>query len=177
MRARLPLFLALAGLLLASACSHYRLGTSGRLGFRTLYVQPVANSTKLPQAVAVISTELRQILLQDGRIELVGSPEEADATLSVTLIDFGRDVTSVRPDDTGLARKFDLQLVANCTLVDNRRGVALFENRPVTARQQIFTTSTPEQLDSNQLQAEYQAVPLIARTLADKIAHAALDVW
>jgi hypothetical protein len=46
----------------------------------------------------------------------------------------------------------------------------LFENRPVNAHRDAFT-------DGGQLQSEFQTLPLLAEALADKIAHAALDVW
>jgi len=170
-------FVALAGLGLYTSCAHYQLGTEGKLSFHTLYITPVENKAKLPQSVAVVSTQIREAFLHDGRVTVVDSPSEADATLTVSLSKYGRDVTSARPDDTGLARKFDLNLTAICTLRDNRSGKTLFEKREIMVDQQIFTTATPQQKDSNQLQAEYQALPLLASSLAQKVAHTTLDVW
>jgi len=162
-------FVALLALL-AAGCAHYRLGTEGRLAFATVYVAPVENDAALPQAAALIGTQLREALLRDGRVSLAASPEAADATLSVTLAGYGREVATVRPGDTGLARKFDLTLDARCTLRDNRTGRAFFEARPVSVRRQAFT-------DDGQLQSEYQTLPLLAAALADRISHAVLDVW
>lgn len=154
-----------------AGCSHYRLGTGGgQLAFRTLYVQPVENKTMLPQASALLSTQLRQVLLRDGRVTLVNSPESADATLSVVIHDYHRDVAAVREDDTGLARKFNLVLAARCTLRDNRASKPIFSDRNLTAIREGFT-------DGGQLQSEYQTLPLLAESLSGKIAHAALDVW
>jgi hypothetical protein len=157
---------------LAAGCSHYRLGTgtSGKLSFRTLYIEPVENKTLLPQARAIVSTQLREAFARDGRVALVNSPEEADATLAVTITVYRRDVVSARADDTGLARKFNLVLATSCTLRDRRANQILFENRAVDAQREAFT-------DSGQLQSEYQTLPLLAETLAGKVAHAALDVW
>lgn len=176
MRSKLLLcaFLALG---LFSGCAHYQLGTEGKLAFHTLYIAPVENRAKLPQAVAIVSTQLREAFLKDGRVTLVNSPADADATLTVSLSHYGRDVTTSRPDDTGLARKFNLNLNAVCTLRDNRGGTLLFDKRPINAEQQIFATATPQQADSEQLQAEYQALPQLASTLAQKVAHTTLDVW
>ena len=151
-------------------CSHYQLGTEGRLTFRTLYVEPVANQTMLPQAQALMSTQLRQRLARDGRISLVNSPDGADATLKVALNDYHRTVATVREGDTGLARKFTLTFGATCTLHDNRAGKNLFQNRTVTTQRDAFT-------DGGQLQSEYQALPLLTESLSDRIAHAVLDVW
>lgn len=174
---QLSLFAILLGLCFSTGCAHYQLGTEAKLSFHTLYLAPVGNKAKLPQAVAVVTTQLRQAFIADGRVTIVNSPDQADATLTVSLTDYGRAVTSARPDDTGLARKFDLHLTALCTLRDNRTAKALFEQRAVSVEQQIFATATPQQSDSNQLQAEYQALPQLATKLADKVAHTALDVW
>ena len=168
---------ALFSLGLFAGCANYRLGTDGKLSFHSLYIAPVENKARMPQAVAVISTQLREAFIHDGRVSLVDSPADADATLTVSLSYYGRDVTSARPDDTGLARKFNLNLAAVCTLRDNHGGTVLFEKRVVNVEQQIFATPTPHQADSDQLQAEYQALPLLASSLAQKIAHASLDVW
>jgi hypothetical protein len=161
----------------SAGCAHYQLGTEGKLSFHTLYITPVENKAKLPQSVAVVSTQIREAFIHDGRVTVVDSPADADATLTVSLSKYGRDVTSARPDDTGLARKFDLNLTAVCTLRDNRTGKTLFEKREIAVDQEIFTTATPQQKDSNQLQAEYQALPLLAASLAQKVAHTTLDVW
>ena len=154
----------------ASACSHYQLGTDAKLSFHTLYVAPVENKTHLPQARELVSTQLREAFAHDARITLVNSPEAADATLTVVLNDYHRDVSTVREGDTGLARKFNLTLGASATLRDNRAAKNLFEQRPVSAVREAFT-------DSGQLQSEYQTLPLLADALAAKLTHAALDVW
>ncbi|HNC23638.1 MAG TPA: LPS assembly lipoprotein LptE [Opitutaceae bacterium] len=156
--------------LLASGCGHYQLGTEGKLAFTTLYVAPVGNATMLPQAQAAVSTQLRDVLGRDGRVSLVNEPAAADATLTVTLKDYHRDVRAVREDDTGLARKFALTLAAECTLHDNRSGRDLFTKRAISVSRDAFT-------DGGQLQAEYQVVPLLADALAQKVSHAVLDVW
>jgi hypothetical protein len=161
--------LSLAGFLLGG-CSHYQLGTGGKLTFATLYVEPVANKTMLPQAQAILSTQLREAFLRDGRVTLVNSPQGADATLKLVLTDYHREVATVREGDTGLARKFVLTLGATCTLRDNRTDKILFADRPVSTHRDAFT-------DGGQLQSEYQTLPLLAESLTDKVVHAALDVW
>ncbi len=156
--------------LLASGCAHYQLGTGSKLTFQRLYVAPVANDTALPQAVALVSTQIRESLLRDGRVTLVSAEADADATLVITLTNYGREVATVRPDDTGLARKFNLTLEAKATLRDQRTGKLLFENRALSSQRQAFT-------DSGQLQAEYQTLPLLAASLAESVRNAVLDVW
>ena len=157
-----------AGLVLP-ACTHYRLGTGGELTFRSLYVAPVASETLLPQARALVGTQLREAFLRDGRMALVNSAEGAEATLHDSLKSYSREASVARADDTGLARKFALTLTAECTL-RTRDGKVLFEKRAVQARRDAYT-------DQGQLQAEYQTLPLLAETLAQNVTHAVLDVW
>ena len=156
--------------LFACGCAHYKLGTGGTPTFRTLHVEPVANRTLLPQSQPLLSARLRETFARDGRVALANSSAGADATLTVVINTYHREVAAVREGDTGLARKFNVTLGAACTLRDNRTGRAIFENRPVSATREVFT-------DSGQLQAEYQTLPLLADALAAKVAHATLDVW
>lgn len=163
----LPL-LALAALL-TFGCAHYRLGTAGRLDWATIYVAPVQTKALIPQAQAIFSTQIREALAKDGRVSLANG-DAADVTLTVTLVDYRREVATVRAGDTGLARSFTLTLDAVATLRDNRSGKILFEKRPIQAQRDVFT-------DGGQQQAEYQMLPILAEVIAGKVAHAVLDVW
>jgi outer membrane lipopolysaccharide assembly protein LptE/RlpB len=167
---RLFLLAALAGVLGLTGCARYQLGPGSQLAFATLYVEPVANRTLLPQAQAIVSTQLRAAFLHDGRVALVNSAAPADATLTVVIQGYRREMTAVREDDTGLARKFSVTLEVHCTLRDNRSGKVLFADRPVAVHRDAFT-------DGGQLQAEYQLLPLLAEALAQKVTHTVLDVW
>jgi hypothetical protein len=168
-RLALAAIFSLAAGLLLPACSHYRLGTAGRVAFDSLYVEPVASEATLPQARALVGTQLREALLRDGRVTLANSADAAGATLHVLLKSYVREPSVARADDTGLARKFGLTLIAECTL-RTRDGKVLFEKRIVQAQRDAYT-------DLGQLQSEYQTVPLLAETLAQNVAHAVLDVW
>jgi hypothetical protein len=155
------------------------LGTEGRLDFTTLYIEPVANRANLPQAQAIVTTQLRDVFEKDGRVTLVNSPQAADATLTVVLTNYRRDVAAVRETDTGLASKFTLTLTAVCALTNNRAHKPYFENKTIAAKREAFTdngvpASSPI---GNQLQSEYNTLPLIASSLATSVSHAVLDVW
>ncbi len=164
------LLLCLVGLFALSGCANYNLGSGGTLAFQTIYVAPVVNESNLPQSVAVVSTVLREAFLKDGRVTLVNTPDQADATLTVKLVKYSRAVTASQANDTGQARKFDVMLNAEASLRDNRQNKYLFEKRKVEAVREVFT-------DSGQLQAEYNNVPVLAETLAKNILSATLDVW
>ena len=128
------------------------------------------SSLNVSAAAALVSTLLREEFLRDGRVQVVDSPAAAEATVTLVLVDYGRIAATVRPGDTGLARKFVVTLAGRLTLQDNRSGKAMFTRRAVDGTRDVFT-------DSGQLQSEAQALPLIAGDLAKKVAHAALDVW
>ena len=183
---RLYFFLAASlATLIWSGCAHYQLGTDGKLSFTTLYVAMVHDSANVPQATALFTTQIREAFLKDGRVQLSSSPETADVTLTVDLRNFDRRVATVERADTGLARSFDLDLEAVCTLVDNHTNKMLFEKRPITVTKEVFTTPAQIQrapngqpiFESNQQQAEYQTMPLLAQSLGDRVAHTVLDVW
>ncbi len=169
-------FLLVAVSLLAG-CSHYVLGTGGGTPFKRLYIAPVVNAAPLPQAVAVISTEIREAFIRDGRLQVVNTPEDADVVLATRLGSYGRDIATVVANDTGLARKFVLNLSATITLTDPASGKVYFQDRPLAAKRQIFTDNPQTGRGDNQLQAEYQAVPLLAQSLSAAAVSAVLDVW
>jgi hypothetical protein len=177
MRARvLATFLCL-GLI---GCSHYQLGTTGKLAFSTLYIEPVTNKVvTLPQAQVPVGTQVRQTFAEDGRVTVVDSPQEADATLSIILTDYHREVAAVRENDTGLASKFVVTLAATCTLRDNRTGYLYFSKRVVTVQRGVYADNgvPAGPATGNQLQSEYNTIPLLAGDLANRLSHVVLDVW
>ena len=157
-------------LLVLTGCAHYQLGTGATPGFQSVYLAPVENSAGVPQAVALVSRELRLAFARDGRVSLAGGPAAAEAEVAVALIDYRRDMTAVRPADTALARKFDVTLTARLTLTHRRTGQVLIEPRDIAVTRQIFT-------DHGQIPAEYQVLPQLAAELGDRVTHAVLDVW
>jgi hypothetical protein len=164
------IFFGCAAIMLLQGCSHYQLGAGTRLQFATVYIAPVENKTVLPQARALLTTQLRESFARDGRVTLANSAAGADVTLQVVISDYHREVAAVREEDTGRARKFNLVLVTACTLRDNRGGKNLFEDRLIKATREAFT-------DGGQLQSEYQTLPLLAKALSERITHSALDIW
>lgn len=167
---RLP-WCALLGLsLLLAGCSHYQLGTGASPKFTTLFISPVASTALIPQAQSLVTTQVRQAFLKDGRVRLVNSAAEADAVLTLTLVRYERDLSVSLPTDTGLGRRFDVTLEARATLRDTRTATVYFTDRALLAKRGAFT-------DSGLVPAEYQLLPLLAEQLAGETVHAALDVW
>ena len=189
MRRAWALLLALA--LALTGCAHYQLGTGGTPSFASLYVAPVLDKAHLPQAQVVTTSQIRDAFEKDGRVSLVDATQGADATLEVVLVGYDREIAANRDGvaagsnqiqsvtDAGLAREFVITLTARCTLRDNRTGKTLFTDRMVSVKKNVMTDNgNPEALpEGDQLQSEYNSLPLLARALADQLTHTVLDVW
>jgi len=165
----LSLVVLLVGLFTGTACSHYQLGTGSKLGFRKLFVAPVQSEVLVAQARTIVGLRLREDFLRDPRIELVGSREEAEAVLEVSLKTFRREAVVSQKQDTGLGRKFALTLNAECTLT-RADGTALLTKHVVKAQREDYA-------DLGQNQAESETLTLMAQDLSNHITHAVLDTW
>ncbi len=173
--------LLLASVLLTQGCAHYKLGSGPAPSFSTLYVEVAKNKTTLAQSQVLTTTMIREAFIRDGRVEVVGSKADADATLEVSLDNYRRENAGNREDDNGLARKFTLRLRVTCSLRDNRTGRMLFDGRTIEVQREAFTDnglgSVPFGTSNDQLQSEYNTLPLLSEQLATKVTHAVLDVW
>lgn len=169
---------------LLAACSHYRLGTGVERDFETLFVAPVATEGLAPQATAVLTTQIREAFIRDGRLKIVNTPDEADAVLSVTLGSYDRARLTSTPDDSGLARKMNIELLTTATLRDPDGDKTWFADQPVRVDRQIFTddgstdTSATDFLRPvQQTQAEYQLLPQLGEALGAQLKNLVLDTW
>jgi hypothetical protein len=173
--------LILLAALLSQGCAHYKMGSGPAPSFATLYIEPAKNKTTLPQSRELVSTMVREAFIRDGRLELVDGKGDADATLTVTLVKYNRDNAANREDDNGLARKFTLRLTASCSLRDNRTGRMIFDGRTIEVQREAFLDNglglVPFGTSNDQLQSEYNTLPLLAELLSDRVTHAVLDVW
>jgi hypothetical protein len=124
---------------------------------------------------------IREAFIRDGRVSVVDNASDADATLEVTLVNYRRENAANREDDVGLARKFTLRMRVSCRLRDNRSGRMLFDNRIIEVQREAFTDNGLGAVlfgtSNDQLQSEYNTLPLLADALSSKVTHAVLDVW
>lgn len=164
------LIFGLASVVLSlTGCSHYHLGTGAKLKFHTIFISPVASDIILPQARTLATARIREAFLRDPRVTVVDSPDVADAIVSVSLKSFGRESAVAKPDDTGLTRKFTLQLSAACSL-RTKDGQTLLQEKRLRIQRDAYT-------DSGQLLAERDSLPLLLDSLAKDITHLVLDTW
>ena len=165
-------------LLFTSACSHYRLGTDVERDFQSIFIAPVQTNAAYPQAAAVLTTQIRETFIRDGRVRVVNTPDEADAVLSVKLSSLQRAKLTSLTSDSGLARKMGLTLSATTTLQDPAGKKTWFTNRAVAVERQIFTDNGSADLQPiQQLQAEYALLPQLAQPFAQEILGSVLDTW
>ncbi|MFP4673253.1 MAG: LPS assembly lipoprotein LptE [Opitutales bacterium] len=170
--------------MLMAGCANYQLGSPGAPPFKNLYVRPTTNDSYAPQAHALVSTQLRQILLRDSRVTLVANEAKADAVLEVTLSEYDRSPGARAgrdSEDTVRARDFDVGLKSRISLYNRGKGEYLFHNREIEEKTHAYAENpfTPDDTFNTQgfLQAEHQAMPRLARGIAANIANEILGAW
>jgi hypothetical protein len=165
------LLLAALGVAALAGCSHYSLGSAGKLDFQSLYIAAVKNQSFGAQAAEPMSSELRQTFLQEGYLHLADQ-KDADATLEVTIANYTRAADATQQGNTLNAQSYALTLTATCTLVDNRTGKTYFKNREVSVTEDALV-----QNGDNFNEAEYQSMAKLARDLSVKIKNTVVSVW
>jgi hypothetical protein len=166
-----------------SGCKSYQLGNPVELPFKSIYIKPVINDSFAPQAQALLSAQIRQAFIRDGRTQLVTSEEAADAVLLVNLTEYDRQAATRRSDDTVVSRDFDLTLAVEVSLFSQNNGGYFFQERVIQQTSNAYVNNPyAEPLLSatrrqDFLQSEYQAMPRLTRDLARKIADEVLSPW
>jgi hypothetical protein len=150
--------------------------------YESIFVVPVATNAVLPQSTALLSTQIREAFIRDGRLRVVNTPDEADAVLRVELASLRRNSLTRLPTDSGLSRKFGLVLEARATLSDAKGEKTWFADRALLVERQIFTddgsAAGPTFLEPvQQTQAEFAIVPTLGENLAAQVKSAVLDTW
>lgn len=176
----LSAFFALLALAFLSGCQSYQLGHPAELPFETIFVKPAANDSFAPQAQALISAEVRENIIRDGRVKLLAKESDADAVLFITLSDYERKSGTRVQGDTEVAQDFDVELEATVALYDQKAGQYLIESRKLRDRTVAYVGNpyTSSRVETEGLiQSEYQAMPRLARDLGKKIADEVLSAW
>ena len=149
-------------------CANYRLGTHANIPFSSITIEPVANDTFAPQAQALLHQQLADSLAQEKDLRVLGS--DGQATLVVRIVRYEKNVTATRSDDTVLGSSYQIEMTANCTLIDNRTGQPYFRDRPIYVSADSYASS-------GYSSSEYQTMPILTRELARKIKEAVVSTW
>lgn len=166
-------------LCLLTGCNSYQLGSPGeQLPFESIYIKPVANRSFAPQAQVIVSAQLREAFIHDGRVKVVANEQDADAVLAVTLTEYDRSGAARSSVDTALADNFDVLLTASVSLLSQPGNEYFFKDRSVEARTNAYLTNpyAESQIVAYQL-SERQAMEQIARQLARDVTDTVLSFW
>lgn len=162
-------------------CQSYQFGHPAELPFKSIYIKPVTNDSFAPQAQALLSAQVREAFIRDGRARLVTSEDAADAVLLIHLTEYDRRAAARQSNDTAIARDFDLTLTAAVSLFNPNKGDYYFRERVLRERSNAYVNdpyATPGTAQTQDfLQSEYQAMPRLTRNLARKIADEVLSPW
>lgn len=160
----------LAMTLLLSGCAHYQSGTPTAVTESPdrLYLAPVVNRSYAPQIRGLVSQELHGQFSQSAGTRLVAQATGAWQLL-VVLGDYQRDAVATRPEDTGRALSFDLQLAAYVTLI-SPDGSLVLDQELITADTTVYSTA-------GLVAAEHDSMPLLARVLAQRIRTTIETLW
>ena len=173
--------LALFAMAFISGCNSYQLGNPVELPFESIYIKPVSNDSFAPQAQALLSTQIRDAFIRDGRTKLVTSREAADAVLLINLYEYKRYAAARQSEDTITAASFSLVLAAEVSLFNQNKGDYYFQERVIKESSSAYVDNpyaTPEAAQTQDfLQMEYQAMPRLTHDLSRLIADEVLSTW
>ena len=181
LHASMVAMLALFTSAFVSGCHSYQLGNPVELPFESIYIKPVSNDSFAPQAQALLSTQIRDAFIRDGRTKLVTSREAADAVLLINLTDYKRYAAARQSDDTTSAASFSLVLAAEVSLFNQNKGDYYFLKRIINESSSAYVNnpySDPAAAQTQDfLQMEYQAMPRLTHDLSRRIADLVLSTW
>ena len=164
-----------------SGCNSYQLGNPAELPFESIYIKPVSNDSFAPQAQALLSTQIRDAFIRDGRTKLVTSREAADAVLLINLTEYNRYPAARQSEDTTAAASFSLVLAAEVSLFNQNKGDYYFLKRIINESSSAYADNpyaNPAIAQTQDfLQMEYQAMPRLTHDLSRRIAEEVLNTW
>ncbi|MFQ3671677.1 MAG: LPS assembly lipoprotein LptE, partial [Verrucomicrobiia bacterium] len=94
----------------------------------------------------------------------------ADAELTVRLTEFERVPTRRSRDDVSITTQYRAVLKAEVTLVNRVTGVTVMKDRVISGASEYI-------VQGDAVEAERQALPLVAQDLANRIVSAVAEGW
>jgi hypothetical protein len=155
---------------LLTGCASYQLGSMLPDDIKTVYVPTFVNKTSEP----MIETEATQAaireLQKDGSLKVVGTREEADTLLAVTLTDYQLTPLKFERDLNTTADQYRLTLTAQVVLTRRTTDKVVSENPRIQGEADFpvagdFTTS------------KKQGLPSAAEDLSHNIVESIVETW
>jgi hypothetical protein len=153
-----------------TGCASYQLGSMLPDDIKTVYVPTFINKTSEP----MIETEATQAaireLQKDGSLKVVGTPEEADTLLTVTLTNYQLTPLKYEADLKTTADQYRLTLTAQVVLTRRTTDKVMSENPRIQGETDFpiagdFTTS------------KKRGLPTAAADLAHNIVESIVEIW
>jgi hypothetical protein len=154
--------------LILGGCAHYHSGVGSKDVTRSIYVEPVKNSSLCPKASGTLTAQLTKAVQRSPSLKLAGK-NEANTHLRVEIVDYSQKKSTYDPKDTSIALSFTLHVVAECTLID-REGRFLLEHQRVKASIDLEKCTHFHSLRD-------QAVPQLMGRLAREICALLVNIW
>lgn len=172
--------LCLLTIALFSGCASYNLGSHTEIPFESIYIRPATNESFAPQSQALVSAQIREAFIRDGRVKIVSDESKADAVLEVTITEYDRSSGARSRADTVSARTFRLSLKTEISLYNANAGDFYFQDRQLTETAGVYSdnpyaTTTNER--QGYIRAEYNAMTRLARGIARQITDEVLSPW
>ncbi|MFP6887799.1 MAG: LPS assembly lipoprotein LptE [Opitutales bacterium] len=158
------LSICLGFLFLLHGSCRYGLGSGSELPYDNIHARVVRNDSFAPQAGPLLSRALREEIVREGSVRLMNNATDADAVLTVRLVDYERLPEVYRSDDTALASGFRMGLFALASLQSSSGKKVFFEDR-------LFRSGAST-MRSNLTESPVSRQPMMAasRALAREIA-------
>jgi hypothetical protein len=163
-----------------SGCASYKLGSHAELPFKSIYVRPATNESFAPQAQALVSAQIRQAFIRDGRVKIVSDESTADAILEVAITDYETRSRARQRNDTVTASTYRLELTAKISLFNANAGDFYFQDREIVENSGIYADNpyaTTTRETQSYIRAEYNAMTRLARGVARQVADEVLSPW
>lgn len=156
--------------LLFQGCAHYNLGRGGKKIVESVYIEPIRNETFIPQLQALLTKQVTEALMARGF--KVRSRDQAEAVLSVAVTSMSSSKAGIRLDDAEKAAALKLSVGAQVSLWENdEKTQAIFKNRQTRSHFYFIND------DASALSDQYQALPTLAKALAESIAEIVVGTW
>jgi len=160
--------LMLAALL--TGCASYQLGSMLPDDIKTVYVPTFVNKTSEPMIEMEATQAAIRELQKDGSLKVVGTPEEADTLLTVTITDYRLTPLKFERDMNTTADQYRLTLTAQVVLTRRTTDKVVSENPRTQGEADFpiagdFTTS------------KRQGLPSAAQDLAHNIVETIVETW
>jgi len=138
-------------------------------GVRSVYVPVVKNASLEPDLQVLVTNAIIQRFNSDGTVE-VNQNANADSELDVTIASVKRYAVASSTTNILETSEYQLTIEAKATFVNRKLGRKIFENVTVTGNTLFFT-------QSDILEGERQALPLLAHDLANNVVSLVTEGW